>query len=165
MDNKNFENLIFSDGYGWEGKVTIDLFGKDIEVDLTIYSDEEEITDIQYQSYEKFKEKWSELQNKIAERIIKYYQDVERFSYGPDDDEEEFNKWWPEINTIEEVIKQIELDGIVITNASIMEDVFGGRCIGLIFSKKWGNDTEKNGIGLQLVNEEIKDIGFMDIVL
>ena len=44
-----------------------------------------------------------------------------------------------------------------------MEDVAGGRCIYLTFSKKWGNDTEDNGIGVKIVNEEITEIGFKEI--
>lgn len=58
---------------------------------------------------------------------------------------------------------QIELDGIIIPESFIMEDVAGGRCIYPTFSKKWGNDTEDNGIGVKIVNEEITEIGFKEI--
>ena len=44
-----------------------------------------------------------------------------------------------------------------------MEDVAGGRCIYLTFNKKYGNDTEDNGIGVKIVNEEVDEIGFKDI--
>lgn len=111
---------------------------------------------------EKFKEKWNELQKIVVERIIKYYNEEEKGSYGPED-KEEFNKWWPEINTIEELLEQIEFDGIIIPESFIMEDVAGGRCLYLLFSKKWGNDTEDNGIGVQIINEEITQIGFKEI--
>lgn len=133
-----------------------------MNVDLTVNVDDEEIADLQYETYEKFKEKWNELQKEIAEKIIKHYNEEEKGSYGPED-KEEFDKWWPEINTIDELLNQIELEGIIIPEAFIMEDVAGGRCIYLIFNKKYGNDTEDNGIGVKIVNEEVAEIGFKDI--
>lgn len=142
--------------------MSIDFFGKDVNVDLTVNVDDEEIVDLQYETYEKFKEKWNDLQKEIAEKIIKYYNEEEKGSYGPED-KEEFDKWWPEINTIDELLNQIELEGIIIPEAFIMEDVAGGRCIYLTFNKKYGNDTEDNGIGVKIVNEEVDEIGFKDI--
>lgn len=133
-----------------------------MNVDLTVNVDDEEIVDLQYETYEKFKEKWNDLQKEIAEKIIKYYNEEEKGSYGPED-KEEFDKWWPEINTIDELLNQIELEGIIIPEAFIMEDVAGGRCIYLTFNKKYGNDTEDNGIGVKIVNEEVDEIGFKDI--
>ncbi|MBO5004021.1 MAG: hypothetical protein J6D03_01960 [Clostridia bacterium] len=162
MENADFEKLNYNEGFGYEGEISINFFEENMNVDLTVNVEDEEIADIQYKTYEKFKEKWSELQNDVAEKIINYYNEEEKGSYGPDD-KEEFDKWWPEINTIDELLNQIELDGIIIPESFIMEDVAGGRCIYLTFSKKWGNDTEDNGIGVQIVNEEIKQIGFKDI--
>ena len=132
-----------------------------MNVDLTVNVDEE-IADLQYETYEKFKKKWNDLQKEIAEKIIKYYNEEEKDSYGPED-KEEFDKWWPEINTIDELLNQIKLEGIIIPEAFIMEDVVGGRCIYITFNKKYGNDTEDNGIGVKIVNEEVAEIGFKDI--
>ena len=162
MKNADFEKLNFDEGFGYEGEISIDFFGKDVNVDLTVNVEDEKIADIQYETYEKFKEKWNEFQRDVAERIIKYYNEEEKGSYGPED-KEEFDKWWPEINTIDELLNQIKLDGIIIPESFIMEDVAGGRCIYLTFSKKWGNDTEDNGIGVKIVNEEITEIGFKEI--
>ena len=162
MNNTDFEKLEYNEGFGYEGEMSIDFFGKDVNVDLTVNVDDEEIVDLQYETYEKFKEKWNDLQKEIAEKIIKYYNEEEKGSYGPED-KEEFDKWWPEINTIDELLKQIELEGIIIPEAFIMEDVAGGRCIYLTFNKKYGNDTEDNGIGVKIVNEEVDEIGFKDI--
>ena len=88
---------------------------------------------------------------------------ISLFDIAGEEDKEEFDKWWPEINIIDELLNQIELDGIIIPESFIMEDVAGGRCIYLSFSKKWGNDTEDNGIGVKIVNEEITEIGFKEI--
>ena len=162
MNNTDFEKLEYNEGFGYEGEMSIDFFGKDVNVDLTVNVDDEEIVDLQYETYEKFKEKWNDLQKEIAEKIIKYYKEEEKGSYGPED-KEEFDKWWPEINTIDELLNQIELEGIIIPEAFIMEDVAGGRCIYLTFNKKYGNDTEDNGIGVKIVNEEVDEIGFKDI--
>lgn len=162
MQYKDFRNMEYYEEFGYEGKLAIDFFGKDMNIYFAIKTYDEEIEEIQYESYEKFKEIWNELQKNIAERIIKYYKEVERFSYGPDD-KEELKKWWPEIDNIDEVLEQIELDGIIIPSAVIMEN--RGRCINLMFSKKWGNDIEGNGIGIRIVNEEIVEIGFVDIAL
>ncbi len=41
-----------------------------------------------------------------------------------------------------------------------MGDVAGGRCIYLTFNKKYGNDTEDNGIGIKIVNVGVTEIGF-----
>lgn len=162
MNNTDFEKLEYNEGFGYEGEMSIDFFGKDVNVDLTVNVDDEEIVDLQYETYEKFKEKWNDLQKEIAEKIIKYYNEEEKGSYGPED-KEEFDKWWPEINIIDELLNQIELEGIIIPEAFIMEDVAGGRCIYLTFNKKYGNDTEDNGIGVKIVNEEVDEIGFKDI--
>lgn len=160
--NNHFENLNYNETYGFEGEISIDFFEKSINVDLIVNTEEEEIADIQFETYERFKEKWPELQKAVIEKILKYYNEEEKGSYGPDN-KEEFNKWWPEINTTEELLEQIEFDGIIIPEAFVMEDAIGGRCLYLLFNKKWGNDIEDNGIGVQILNEEINQIGYKDI--
>lgn len=162
MNNNDFKNLNYNEDFGYEGEISINFFEKDVKVDIIINVEDEEINDIQYEAYEKFKEKWDILQKSVAEKIIEYYNEKEKGSYGPED-KEEFNKWWPEINTIDELLNQIELDGIIIPETFVMEEITGGRCIYLTFSKKYGNDIEGNGIGVKIVNEEVTEIGFKEI--
>ena len=162
MKDIDLQDLNYNEGFGYEGKLTIDFFGKNTNVELTINAEEEEVAEIQFETYNKFKEKWNELQKNVVESIIKYYNEEEKGSYGPDD-KDEFGKWWPKIDTIDDLLEQIEFDGIIIPELFIMEDVTNGRCIYLTFSKKWGNDVDDNGIGVQIVNEEITKIGFKDI--
>lgn len=163
MKNKDFENLQYNDGIGYCGELAIAFFDKQLNVYFSIETEDEQIADIQYESYEKFKENWNELQKTIAERVIKYYNEEERFTYGPDEQEEKMI-WWPEINTVDEVIEKIEFDGIIIPNPFIMEGK--GRCINLTFNKKWGDpDFDEDGLGIKLVNEEIVEIGYKDIAL
>ena len=70
---------------------------------------------------------------------------------------------WPEIITTSEMKKEIELDGIIIPYASMMDDAYSGRCVYLMFSKKYGEDIDDNGIGVQLINEKVTKIGYKDI--
>ena len=162
MTDKIFGNLVFDDNF--YGKVTLTFFGKPTEVDLIIlhFDDEEDgISDSQYEVYNEFIESWkSELQNKIVEKIIEYYNEEERFSYGSDDDDEEFNRMWPELDTIEDMAKTLELDGLIIDYTYALKKQ---KSIYLTFGYTWGNDTDSNGICVEISGDEITDIGFRDI--
>lgn len=105
MKNTDFENLEYNEFFGYEGEISINFFGKNVNVYFTVNVGDEEIADMQYETYEKFKE------------------------------------CWLEINT---------MDGIIILKSFIIDDVY------LTFNKKYGNDTEYKGIGVRIVNEEMK---------
>ena len=77
MNNTDFEKLEYNEGFGYEGEMSIDFFGKDVNVDLTVNVDDEEIVDLQYETYEKFKEKWNDLQKEIAEKIQNFFPDTD----------------------------------------------------------------------------------------
>ena len=105
-------------------------------------------------------EKWPELQEKLIEALIEYYNEEQRFSYGPDD-EEEAAEWWPEIETKEALLQAVTLETIVVAWDFMMND---GRCIYLLFSRTWGGeDLDDNGIGVCYINEEINEIAYKDI--
>ena len=77
------------DDYGWKGKQTIDFGGNMCTVELLIHEeDESKITQRQKKAFKCFMEKWPKLQTDLIEALIKYYNEEERFSYGPDDEEE-----------------------------------------------------------------------------
>lgn len=162
MTTEDFDKLVFTEDYGFEGSVSFDFFGKETDVTLYVQTDDDTIEDIQKESYENFIKKWDSIKTSVIEKIIGYYNDEERFSYGPDD-KDEFARWWPEINTVEEMTEQLVPDFIVIPEASLMEDVYGGRCVFLTFQKKWGNDIEQNGVGVQILGDEVGEIGFAEI--
>lgn len=105
MKNTDFENLEYNEFFGYEGEISINFFGKNVNVYFIVNVGDEEIADMQYETYEKFKE------------------------------------CWLEINT---------MDGIIILKSFIIDDVY------LTFNKKYGNDTEYKGIGVRIVNEEMK---------
>ena len=51
----------------------------------------------------------------------------------------------------------IHLDLILINE----EGIYEGRCVGLAFSCTW---NDENGLGVLLLNEQVKEIGYQDIV-
>lgn len=67
-------------------------------------------------------------------------------------------KNYPLIETPEQTLEMITLDGIVIPYA----DIFEGRDIGITFNCSW--DTE-NGLGLRLLNEKIIEVGYQDVAI
>lgn len=71
------------------------------------------ITPLQIQSYQRFMEEWPALQAKLMDALIKYYNEEERFAWGPDN-EEEFAAWWPEIETREALLQAVSLEAMVI---------------------------------------------------
>lgn len=148
-----------TDGWGVTFNVLIDLFGEERKAKLIIRT-ENEISDKQRETYYKFIEKWNKnFQTQIIEKVIKYYNEDEKFAYGPDD-EEELKEWFPDINTVDEMIKQLELQEIIIPEDFLTKNE---RWIYLTFNHKWGHDINDNGIGIKFVNEEINEIGFKSI--
>ncbi|CCF06902.1 conserved protein of unknown function [Bacillus velezensis] len=67
-------------------------------------------------------------------------------------------KNYPLIETPEQTLEMITLDGIVIPYA----DIFEGRDIGITFNCSW--DTE-NGLGIRLLNEKIIEVGYQDVAI
>ena len=79
---------------------------------------------------------WDELQYKIAAAILQYYNDEEKGSYGPED-EDEFKEWWPDINSEEEMMENIHLDSIIIESEYVMESK-GENPVYILFNRDWG---------------------------
>lgn len=70
----------------------------------------------------------------------------------------ELNENYPLIETPDQILEMITLDGIVVPYA----DIFEGRDIGMTFNCSW--DTE-NGLGLRLLNEKIIEVGYQDVAI
>lgn len=155
------------DGCGyWNGRISLDFFGKPCDLSLMIdscYESQTEISDCQRETYRTFLEKWPELQETVVKELIRYYNEEDRFSCGPDDPEE-FAAWWPEIDTVEEMVKWVELETVVIESDSIAEDCRDGkRCLYLLFSREWAEDVNGYGVGIRLLDEEIDKTGHQSI--
>ena len=150
---------------GWRGKQVITFGGNPCSIELLIQQSEEEgeITKHQYEAYHHFMERWPSVQPKLIEALIKYYNEVERFAWGPDN-AEEFAKWWPEIATEEALLQAVTLETIVIPWDFTMTEAKCGRYIYLLFSRTWGGeDMDDNGIGVGFLNEDIDEIAYKDI--
>lgn len=167
MTDQIFGELDFDDCSYWNGHLKLDWFGEEQEVGLMVdscYESQTEISDRQRETCRAFLEKWPELQEAVVQEIIRYYNEEERFAYGPDDPEE-FAAWWPEIETVEEMVKWVALDSVVIESDSIAESCREGkRCLYLLFNRRWGGeDINDNGVGIRLLGEEIDETSFKDI--
>lgn len=148
-------------GWKWQGKCTVDFGGRAQEVDLLIQGEEQtRVLKRQRDAFTLFLEKWPDLQEEVICALIKYYNEEERFSYGPQD-REESKKWWPEIETKEALLQAVTLESILVPDGYMLEEE---RRIYLLFSKKWGGeDTDDNGIGVCFTDEEIEEIGYKDM--
>ncbi len=154
------------DGFYWNGHVKLDFFGEERQLGLIVdssFGEQTEVSDLQHKAYYFFLEKWPGLQEAVIQEVIRYYNEEGRFAYGPDDPEE-FAAWWPEIETVEEMRRWVTLETVVIPSDGIMRDVYEGkRCLYLLFSREWAEDPNNNGVGIQLLNEEITESGFQGI--
>ena len=97
----------------------LDFGGKAIAVDVFVRG--EEITEKQNEAFSCFMEKWTLFQTELIEALIRYYNEKERFSHGPDNEKvkEEF---WPEIETEESLLKTVALETIVVAEDFLMDE-------------------------------------------
>lgn len=86
--------------------------------------------------------------------ILDYYKQT-RHELGYDI---EVNENYPLVETTDQILEMISLDGIVVSYA----DIFEGRDIGITFNCTW--DTE-NGLGLRLLNEKVTEVGYQDVAI
>ena len=172
--NKYFNNIKAKE---WNGKILkkLDLFEyEDLKNHLSLENLEEFYYQLPITSIELFmrilkfmpREVYKllkDISKEILNTILDYYNNEEKYTYGPENIEER-KIWWPNIETIDEMQKYIELEAIIIPPTSQMTDIFKGRCIYITFSKKWGDpDFDEDGIGVQIINEKVTKIGYRDI--
>ncbi len=146
--------------YGYVTKKEINFFGDNQQIEVHIDAEEEkEITQLQRDAYEALMQNWEEMQHKIADAILQYYNGEEKGAYGLDDSDE-FAKWWPDIDNEEELVKKIHLDAIIIPEDYIMEDK-GENPIYVLFDRDWGGeDLEDNGVAVLIEDGEVSEVGY-----
>lgn len=163
MTDKTFGELNYEEGIGWNGIVTIQFGGRQYETPLMIQVGEDEGTDVteaQRNAFACFMDKWDSIEPLLLEALIDYYNNEEKFSYGPEN-EEEAALWWPDINTYEELVNAVSPETIIIPPDYLMAH---GRRIYLLFDKTWGGeDLDDNGIGVCFIDGQIAEIGYKDI--
>ena len=124
--------------------------------------DDEDISQFQRDAYEALLEGWDEVQHKIAAAILEYCNEEEKGAYGPED-ESEFESWWPDIETEEELVKKIHLDSIVIESEYVMES-HGENPVYILFNRDWGGkDMDDNGVAVLVADGEVIEVGHKDI--
>ena len=138
-----------------------DFGGKTYSVGLLVNGDmEEKIVDAQREAYARFTKRWPTLQPLLLEELLRYYNEEERDSYGPDD-EEENAEWWPIIETPEVMAQAVTPEMIVVPADFMQED---GRRVYLLFNRVWGGeDLDDNGVAVAFLNEEIEEIGYKEM--
>ena len=141
-------------------KKEIMFFGNLQEIAVQIDTEEgEEIKQIQRDAYKALMQNWDLMQQKIASSILKYYNSEAKGAYGPDDPEE-FERWWPDIDSEEELVKRIHLDTIIIRADFIME-ISGENLIYVLFNRDWGGeDLEDDGVAVSIEDGEVSEVGY-----
>ncbi|WEZ06994.1 DUF6985 domain-containing protein [Priestia flexa] len=141
--------------FGWSRVIIIDFFGNTTEVDLLIDGEEDgQFDEGQYIAYQSLMKNWNGIQKHILKSILTYY-GQKRNELGFDI---EVNKKYPLVETTNEILEMISIEGIVVPYA----DIFDGRDIGITFNCTW--DTE-NGLGVRLLNEKVTEVGFQDVAI
>lgn len=141
--------------YGWAKDTTIHFFGKEKEISLMVDGEEDgKFDEEQYMAYQALMQKWEDLQLSLLQSILDYYkQKLHELGYDIG-----LNENYPLVETTNQILEMITLDGIVVPYA----DIFEGRDIGITFNCTW--DIE-NGLGLRLLNEKIIEVGYQDVAI
>ncbi|AIQ46223.1 cytoplasmic protein [Paenibacillus sp. FSL R7-0273] len=151
-------DLIFGDleyNYSWSKDTTILFFGRETDITLMIDGEEDgEFDEEQYAAYQALMKSWEQLHGSFLEPILNYYRQ-KRYELGYDIAQ---NGNYPLVETSDQILEMIALEGIVVPYGDIRE----GRDIGLLFNCTW---DQENGLGLRLLNEEVVDVGYQDIVI
>ncbi len=169
VNNTFFDSVEYEDlGYMTVARLdecTIDFFGEKrveaiIDVDL---NESKRIDEIQKEAFNNLQNNIKDISEEILKMILEYYNKKEKYTYGPEDIEER-KIWWPDIETTDEMKKYIDIEAIIIPPTSQMNNIFKGRCIYITFNKKWGDpDFDEDGVGVQIINEKVTEIGHRDI--
>ncbi|MGR5982263.1 DUF6985 domain-containing protein [Bacillus cereus] len=139
----------------WSKDTSINFLGNEVEIALIVKGDEDgKFDEEQYVAYTSLMQNWEQLQQSFLQSILDYYKQ-ERQEPGYDI---EVNEKYPLVETTNEILEMISLDGIVVPYAGI----FDGRDIGITFNCTW--DTE-NGLGIRLLNEKVTEVGYQDVAI
>jgi hypothetical protein len=141
--------------YVWTKEITIKFLENEKTISLIIKGDEDgRFDEEQYLAYQALIQNWNQLQQNFLQPILEYYQQS-RYELGYDI---ALNENYPLVETTDQIVDMIELDGIVVPYGDIRE----GRDIGILFKCTW---DKENGVGLRLLNEEVVEVGYQDIVI
>ena len=141
--------------YLWEGNDKLYIFGKEYDIKLFVYGEEdEEITDIQREAYISFCDNKDVLSEQMEQAIFEYYQSENkeyRNMYGDKADE-----YAPVISD------KSGLVGLIKPQSISVADTDDQREINILFKSKWNIEY---GVGIKLINEKIVIVGVQADVL
>ena len=139
----------------WSKDTSINFLGNEVEIALIVKGDEDgKFDEEQYVAYTSLMQNWEQLQQSFLQSILDYYKQ-ERQELGYDI---EVNEKYPLVETTNEILEMISLDGIVVPYAGI----FDGRDIGITFNCTW--DTE-NGLGIRKKKKKVTEVGYQDVAI
>ncbi|MED1568084.1 DUF6985 domain-containing protein [Bacillus paramycoides] len=139
----------------WSKDTTISFFGNEVGIALIVKGDESaQFNEEQYVAYTSLMQNWEHLQQSFLQPILEYYKQ-ERHELGYDI---EVNESYPLVETTDQILEMLNLDGIIVPYAGIFE----GRDIRITFKCTW--DIE-NGLGLRLLDEQVTEVGYQDVVI
>mgnify|MGYP001129864906 CR=1 FL=1 len=151
IEDEVFGKLTFD--YTWFRYEKIIFCGEEKDILILVAGEEDgKFDEGQYEAYRMLKSKWVKMQEGILESILDYYKN-KRKELGYD---EEWNEAYTEIVTTKDLLNYIILVSIKIPYA----DIYGGRSIGLSFDCTW---DDENGLGIQLCDEHVVEVGYQDI--
>ncbi|HDR7711622.1 TPA: DUF2004 domain-containing protein [Bacillus cereus] len=151
MNDSVFGELEYN--YGWAKCMHVTFIGNVTEIDLMIDGEEDgRFDEGQYVAYQSLMKNWEEVQISLLQSILDYYKQ-RRYELGYDIGVREN---YPLVETIDQILEMVSLDGIVVPYADIME----GREIGITFKCTWDRE---NGVGVRLLNEKVIKVGYQDI--
>ena len=144
--------------YGWTGKCSWPIFGREVVTDLAIpFVEPNKVEKYQRDAFAAFEERKGLFGKLAEEAIFKYYREIlpeyrERFGESADE-------WAPDVNTLDEV------GSLVTPEAVIVQQSFADRperIIGLLFHCTWDPSL---GLAVKFVDERLSEVGTQDIVL
>lgn len=141
--------------YIWSKDMTIDFLGKQTEIALIVDGDEDgKFGEEQYEVYTLLMRDWENIQHRVLQPILDYY--IERrqelgYDVG-------FNEDYPLLETTDQLLEKITLDGIIVKYPELFEFYE----IGLTFNCTW---DEENGVGVRLMKGNVIEVGFQDVVM
>ncbi|MFN8575252.1 MAG: hypothetical protein U0354_00195 [Candidatus Sericytochromatia bacterium] len=159
MKRKKFPVFGFMnfDGSDWTKKYYFESIGKKVHIYISNdrYEYEQEINNGHIETFKNFIDNYDNLKEVLTNEIFDYYQfECENTRDDYDLDEDELDEIAPIVDNKEEFLdlELFELKAI---------HVYDNNKIGLVYNCTW---EEEHGMGIRLVNLEIEEIGFVDVI-
>lgn len=141
--------------YIWTKDMTIDFLGKETEIALIVNGEEDgKFGEEQYEAYNSLMRDWDNIQHRVLQPILDYYIE-KRQELGYD---VAFNEYYPLLETTDQLLERITLDGIIVKYPELFEFYE----IGLMFDCTW---DEENGVGVRLIKGDVIEVGYQDVVM